>query len=348
MSLESSPAVSRAVLRSDYFRRAPGPDSTREHREWLHFCVRASTVDVLVNFSLIDGPRVAGDLADERGYVTALVHDGAWSGGIVGFEPADLDVSRGRIDASFGPNRLRFEDGCFHVSTRSTDPEVTVDLVLSPEVLPALAHNVPMPGGARTSWLALPRLRASGLVQVGGRVHVVDAAPAYHDHNWGYEVGGDCAWQWGYLTPDDPASPWSCVFVRIGDRMRAATWMQGLFLWRGQNPLVGFRGREVTAREEGLLRQDRIPKFPAAAALISPGSCADVPRTLVVTGGTRSDHLEYRFESSDIAQVVLPEGDGRPTVINEVRGTACIRGVVAGERVEAKGPVFAEFVEVRP
>ena len=347
MALSLAGPVGRAVLRSDYFRRAPGArERPREHREWLHFCVCAPTVDVLVNFSVVDEPAAAHTRADGRGYVTALVHDGNWSGGITGIDPRALDVARGRIDASFGASGLRFVDGRFHISARSGDPEVVIDLVLSPSVFPSLAHNVPMPGGVRTSWLVLPRLAASGTVEIGGRPHAIHAAPAYHDHNWGYEAGSDCAWQWGHFTPDDPACPWSCVFVRIGDRMRTESWQKGLFLWRGPSPCIGFRGREVSVREHGLLRQERMPKFPAVAALVSPGTCADVPRTLLVTGEAGRDRLEYRFDSADIAQVVLPQGEGRPTVINEVRGTARIEGVVGGERVTGTGRAFAELVEV--
>ena len=346
MSLGAA-AISRAVRRLDYFRRAPQVGRKREHREWLHFCVRAPEVDVIVNFSLLDDPFPSPNADRERGYVMTLVHDGSWSGSMAAVASDVLDVRRGRIDAGFAGDRVEFAGDAFHIATRSAELDLAVNLVLSPLVLPAIAHNVPIPGGARTSWLALPRLSASGLVRVNGRVHTILGAPAYHDHNWGYEVGGDCSWQWGYLAPEDPVSPWSCVFVRIGDRLRAGTWMQGLFLWRGAEPCMGFRGRELAVREEGLLRQERIPKFPAPAALIVPGSCADVPRRLAVSGAANDDVLEYTFECVDIAQVVLPEANLQRTVINEVRGNARIEGVIGGERVMATGRSFAEFVEVR-
>jgi hypothetical protein len=342
LALAGIEAISRAITRSDYFRRAPrlGGEPSG-HREWLHFCVRGDGVDVLVNFSLSDDTSAGA----EQGHVATLVHAGGWTGSVDAFEGASLSVSRGSIDGSFGANRVRYNGKAFEVVTRSLDPRLDVDLAFSPAVLPAVAHNMPLPSGARTSWLAIPRLTVSGTVRLGDRVHSVHGAPGYHDHNWGRGLGSDFAWEWGYLAPRDAGSPWSCVFVRVGDRMRTSTWMQGLFLWRGSQPHRGYRGPELEVTTDGLLRQTFVPKFPGVASILCPGAFADVPRTLLAEGRADGDRVGFRFEATDVAQIVVPEDDARRTIINEVRGTATLHGVVGGERVAVEGDAFAEFVQ---
>ena len=52
-------AITRAIRRSDYFRRSErGSGTEADHKEWMHFCVHGPGVDVLINFSLVDDVRL--------------------------------------------------------------------------------------------------------------------------------------------------------------------------------------------------------------------------------------------------------------------------------------------------
>ncbi|WP_437564858.1 hypothetical protein [Sorangium sp. So ce542] len=339
--------VRQALLRADYLRRSPasvgGPGG---HKEWLHFCVYGPQIDVLVNFSLCDDVRTGAAPSAELARVTVLVRGEGWDGDVDLYAPADVTVRAGHIDAAFGQSTVVFRDGEYHISAALRERPIAVDLRLRPASMPSLANNVQLDPGPPINWLVVPRLFASGTVTVAGRQTRLEGAPAYHDHNWGhFSWGRDFAWEWGFGLPHEPGCPWSLVFARLSDRAHTRAFTQALFLWKGARQHRVLRAQDLEIRHEGHLRPARILKLPRVMALLSPDLLPDVPRRLHIQGEADGDWMECVFESSDCAQVIIPnDQDLGVTIINEVSGAVRLSGLVRGETVSMEGRAIFEFL----
>jgi hypothetical protein len=95
----------------------------------------------------------------------------------------------------------------------------------------------------------------------------------------------------------------------------------------------------------GRLRPRRLFKIPRVMGLVSPEALPDVPRWVEMRARGDGDELRYRFEASDLAQVVIPsERDLGVTIINEVTGTSTLEGRIRGERIDFRGRAVCEFL----
>jgi hypothetical protein len=343
-------AIARAVRRRDHFRRSPFAIGGRGgHKEWHHFCVQGPDVDLLVNFSASDDVRPAARAGAELPRVTCLVRDGrTWDGDVEAFGPEDASIAPGDIDIAMGQNRLRFVDGRYHLDVAMTDRPLRAHVELEPRVLPAMAPNIPLPNGPPLHWVIVPRLAVtSGWVSVAGRRRELTGGMAYHDHNWGHFLWGHAfAWTWGFALPADPAVPWSVAFVRLTNRLRTRALAQGLFLWRNAGMPRVFREDDLHVRASlDPLRADRVLKIPRVMGLVSPDAAADVPRWVEFRAAVGRDVVELRFEAADVVQVVIPsETDASVTIINEVAGSAEVRGRVDGASIAFGGRAVCEFL----
>lgn len=332
---------------SDWLRRSPFlRGGAQGHKEWWHFAAYAPGLDVLVNFSLVDDARPGAPAGQEFARVTVLVRDEAWDGDVELVPIERVEAPGGGLSMRFGEHRAAFVDGAYHLKVALARRPISVDLVLRPEVLPSVAHNIPLDAGPPIHWLVVPRCRAEGSVTVGGVTHALADAPAYHDHNWGHFAWGrDFAWEWGFGLPPGRENPWSMVFVRLSNRAHTLARMQALFLWRGAWQHRVLRGDEVTITREGFLRPARVLKVPRAMALVSPSPATDVPARLIVEARGGGDRVRCVFTAHDLAQVVIPnDHDPGNTLINEVGGAVSVEGEVRGERVAMEGRAVFEFL----
>jgi hypothetical protein len=332
----------------DYFRRSPSRLLGRaEHKEWQHFIVHTEAVHLLVNWNLIDDRWATDPRRAEVARLIVLARRGAWDGDVERFDAAEVQVEPGRIDARFGRSTLRFEGGRYLLSIALRDRPIEAELSLVPTTLPLLSASQPLTRDRSLSWLFVPRLVAHGSITVGGERVTVEAAPAYHDHNWGHFLwGDDFSWEWGSALPWDPAAPFSVVHVRMADRGRSATRYQGLFLWRGRDPLRIFRDEEIRVHYQGTLESPRPLRVPRIMAMLAPGTASDVPRRLEVVARGEGDEIHLVFEAEDVAQVVMPSEHALEglTVINEVSGHVTMTGHARGVKVAMEGPGVFEFL----
>jgi hypothetical protein len=341
--------VATAVDSIDYLRRSPhaagGPGS---HKEWLHFVVHAEGMDLLVNFSVVDDTRIDHDTTRELPRIVVLVRDRGWDGAIELFATGECEIARDRIRLRYGDNRVEFRDGVFYLHGRLRHRPIRFDLALRPLVVPAPCNNIRLELDRRPiNWMVVPRLVAHGSVEIHGRVHRIDDAPAYHDHNWGhFQWGGDFAWEWGFALPVVRENPWSVVYVRLSNRTRTRCYKQGLFLWHGESIARVLREFDMRVTLEGLLRTGSLFKLPGVMNVIDPGCDADVPRVVECRAEGGGDVAEFRFEAEDVAQVCIPNDtdDDGLTIINEVSGRMVANGVVGGHRLSLEGPGMFEFV----
>lgn len=338
-------AIAHAIERADWLRRSParlgGPGG---HKEWLHFCVYADGVDVLVNFSFVDDVRAGAWRQDGR--LTMLVRERTWHGAVERFAAHDVVARGGGIDVRLGANHVRFADGAYHVVAAFGGGACAVDLRLEPVAMPSIVNNVKVGDGAPINWLVVPRLVADGVVLLGERRYEVRGALAYHDHNWGhFGWGRDFAWEWGYGLPDDRTQPWSLVFVRLSNRAHTRAMMQGAFFWKDHRERRVFRDRDLEIEHEGLLRARRLCKIPGPMALVHPETSTGIPERLVFKGVADGDRIDGSFTCEDVAQVIIPnDRDLGVTVINEVGGRLAVHGRIAGDEVHIDGRAIFEFL----
>jgi hypothetical protein len=309
--------------------------------------VHTESVHLLVNFNLIDDRWALDPRRAETARLIVLARADGWDGDVDRFDEGEVDVIPGGMSARFGRNAMWFEGGRYLLSIALRGRPITAELELVPTTVPALSANQPLSSDRSLSWAFVPRLVARGTISVGSRAERVEAAPAYHDHNWGHFLwGDDFSWEWGSALPWDAGNEWSLVHVRMADRGRSVARYQGLFLWRGAQPFRIFRDDEVRVTHEGCFDIERPLKIPRVMAMLSPGKASDVPRRMDVFARGDGDELHVRFEPEDVAQVVMPSEHDLEgvTTLNEVSGHVTIDGRVRGARVEMEGPGVFEFI----
>ena len=340
-------AIERVFEQQGYLRRSPGAYvKQRGFKEWLHFAVHAPGLDMLINFSVVDDLRPQAAHGAEIGRVICMTKDHCWDGDLDQYQPDSVSMRAGHFDVRFGDCRAIYRDGKIHLSGSLQRRPITFDLELTPLVVPTPAFNIQLNQCPAIHWLVLPRLSARGSVSVSGRVHELDAAVAYHDHNWGgFPWGGDFAWEWGAGAPLAADNPWTMVFVRLTDRGHCSDLTQSIFLWKGPRQHRLFRGHELVVWHEGLLRPERVFKLPRVMAQVAPGTATDIPKRLCMRGDGNGDQLHCVFEADDVGQVIIPnDRDLGVTIINEVSGTLAMHGNVHGEAIHLECPAIFEFL----
>jgi hypothetical protein len=337
------------ATRASYFRGpvvSADPEGNAPFKEWLHFCVLAPDVRLLVNMSLVARPGKNGNPSNVDARVIVLAEvDGEWTGGLDEIQPVDLEFVPGRVDSRFGGTSLRVRLAAFELALEPKGVPLSARLRLEPTTIPLLRPKTVL-GSAVVSWLATPRLRASGSIMVKGRPHFLIDAPAYHDHNWGHwRWGREFFWQWAFGAPSSRDDQWTAVFYRMFDRSRTVEHARALLLWRDQNLFRVFRDDEIEVHEGGFLRAQKILKIPPVMGLLAPQLSTDVAARLSVEARSAGDVVQLTVDNRDLAQVIVPNDvDLGSTIINEVVGTFALSGDVQNIAVGSRGQSFYEHV----
>jgi hypothetical protein len=80
-------------------------------------------------------------------------------------------------------------------------------------------------------------------------------------------------------------------------------------------------------------------------ALVAHELTTDVPLSFEINAVRAADWVHCRFESDDLAQIIIPnELDLGVTIINEVSGALALQGQLKGETVSLQGRGFFEFL----
>lgn len=343
---------------SDHWRSAPGRrqadalEAAALHKEWQHFCVFDREVELLANWSVMDGVQTRADTGGEVPRVAVLARDASgWVGELERFEPGEIDVRPGGVSARFGPHRMALDDRGYRLSIALRSGALRAELAFEPLATPALTNNVPLAFGGTIRWLIVPRLRVHGEIRVRDRLHRIDGALGYHDHNWGpFHWGADFAWDWAIALPERAETPWSVVLTRLTDRGRLRSISDGLLLWCDHALVRGFRGAQVEVESQGRLRTAERPlRVPRAAWLASAGESSPAPERYVVRARGGGDRLDLVLEARDVAQIAIPNdapGDDGLSLLTEVHARATVEGEVRGRRVAFEGPALLELIHV--
>ena len=152
------------------FVRAPVLATARPDgfKEWHHFVVHRPGWRLLVNFSLTSERR-PGRASRLVPRVIVIVHQRRWTGAIVRFDPADLDVTADLGTLLIRGNRMSVGAPGYRVVVALPEHGLRGELRLAPASRPFMVNNQQI-GDGRLSWLFVPRLRADGWFSVDGRL----------------------------------------------------------------------------------------------------------------------------------------------------------------------------------
>ncbi len=335
--------------RTDYWRRpgAMGEDGSGA-KEWSYFCVATDNFKLLLNFSLTAEARDGTTVEVPR--LVIMLRDGTrWSGSVDSFDLAACRVRAGDLETRFGPHALTFRDGNYHIEIDGAG-QFSARLTLTPESRPALARSVRLSPRGPMRWLVVPRLSASGTLNLGSAHFQVVSAPAYHDRNWGhFPWGGDFSWEWIVLLPVDAAVDWTIVYMQIADRGRNRLFSRSIMAWHRHAPTRVFHAADIAVNCAGYLRPGHIVRVPAVAALAAHGGAADIPARVLIRAACGRDSLTLDLRHDDYAQLCMPNDDGCAlTLLSEVRSRAIVSGSLGGEMVDYESLAIAEYNHAAP
>jgi hypothetical protein len=268
-----------------------------------------------------------------------------WHGHVESFADADVRGRIGEFDVCFGDTSVCWDGEAFVLKLRA--PELFADLVMTPLIPPTGTSSVSFGPYHRMQWVAVPRLSARGEVRIGARRWHLRDEPAYHDHNWGhFRWGTDLAWEWGFVHPLDPRSPWTITFVRVSDGKRHKTLSQGMLIWKYGAHLRTFQNHELDFELVGTHRGARPLTVPQVMTLLVSGGATGVPEQLRVRGRGLDDEIELVFHTESKARIAVPSDDDPfdYVLLNEASGRAQVRGRVAGELIAFEGTAIVELV----
>lgn len=336
-----------AVLASSDFLRAPLLSAARPEgfKEWHHFVIHGPDFRLLINFSLNNEVFGNGQtrLAPR---VVVIAHDQKWTGVIERFDASVLDVSADLGELTIGENRMAVLPDGYLVSIDLPDRDIRGELHFTSASRPFVVNNQPV-GDGRMCWLFVPRLRAEGWLQIGGREHRFTDELAYHDHNWGrFWWGDDFGWTWGTILPAKPGDPWSMVFLQMADRSRLRFLSQALYVWHHDEPAAIFRHAAVQMRSDGPLGRAADCTLPPPMRLLLDGQVPGVPARIDITATRVGDSVHAEFRSQSYARLAQPSEKclDRSTVLCETAGTARASGSINGEDVDFVGTGVFEFL----
>lgn len=325
--------------------RPPSPlDPTAPlYKDWLHLNVmhHPSGCVGLINVSLHGAP----EDPRSRAIGAALVHvpGVGWVGNleIKGFG----EVALGR--ASIGLERValavHYPSGALAASVRDPAHSLAVNLTATPTAGPVVVEERLPLGSGWISWYAVPRLALSGEWVVGEQRMSLEAASAYHDHNWGrWRWGDDMGWEWGCFLAPSPGAAF--VLSRVTDRSHRRLGSPSLTV-QAEGLRRTFNGPSVRLEYEGALDDTRRRLPGALAALHQDRAGLRLPKTLRVEAGDGLDRVVVEFDARAAAQLIAAEPLARGyAFIHEMPGAFTYSGLMGGRELGGAGLGILEHV----
>ncbi|AKK27205.1 hypothetical protein [Mycobacterium sp. EPa45] len=334
------------LARSDFL-RTPVLATARPawFKEWHHFVIHGHGVRVLINFSL-NNEVFDADEVRLAPRVIVIAYDQNWTGAIERFDAHAVDLSADLGELTIGGNRMAVQSDGYRVSISLPDKQIRGEVHFTPTSQPFVVRNEPA-GDGRISWLFVPRLRAQGWLQIGGRQHRFEDDLAYHDHNWGrFRWGDDFGWTWGTILPTGSTDPWSMVFVEITDRNWLRSISRSLYVWHHDEPAAIFRHAAVQTLSCGRFSRPADCTLPPPMRLLLDGEVPGVPERIDITANRAGDTVRAEFHSRSYARLAQPSEVrlDRSIVLCETDGTVRASGTIRGEAFDFVGTGVFEFL----
>ncbi len=245
-----------------------------------------------------------------------------------------IEFSTRSPDVRFGPHTVQLVDDPARYRVRARlpaldgGPPLEVDVELQPA--PG-RYFPPVELAASDSFLSgyvVPALRAdaSGRVCQGEVCLSVEATIGYHDHNWG--TWGGVVWDWG-------AAHAGAFDVLYGG-------VHGVAAEEARRHGVRFLGYVVDSLGVAAVLEPHELIYSDEQTIEHDGRAVVAPRRLRWSAVQGSDSLLADIELARIALSRLRLGADADVYFAQMQGTLALSGVLAGRRVDARGPGFFE------
>ena len=311
----------------DRFHLPPRPDST--WAEWHYFNVALGPAEWWYITYLIGGEVPQGNWGGQL-LVTHRRPDGQ-------YERFNFSVSRDRIrfdtagaDLTLGDSWVRQRDGTYQLRARARDD--TGPLQIDVNLEPAANRYFPpvvLRDAELLSGYVVPALQAtaSGRICVAARCQNFNAAPAYHDHNWG--VWRDVTWEWGAARGRELSLLYGGVYGPERAREAEGGTIDSPFFLA----IVDSLGvRQV-------LRFGRIGYQGSRS--VSAGSRAEAPERFSLVAGREADTVRLEVRVLDALATEMSATEFRRAFL-QMRGEFHFSGRVGGRLVADSGTGFFE------
>jgi hypothetical protein len=315
-----SPDASRLYDELDRFHLPPEPDSA--WGEWDYFNVVTQPGEWWYITLL-----VAGDIPGKWGgqvLITRRAPDGRYERYQSRLAPPQIALDTTRAELTMGASSLRQRDGIYQLDARATGAagDTRVHLEIRPfrhrYFPPVELREQPLLSGYVVPGLVA---NASGTVCVLDRCRRIDAAPAYHDHNWGVWRG--VSWEWGAARGTSLALLYGGLYTAESDSA-AAPFFLAVVDSLGVRQILRFR----TIRYAGTRAAE-------------PAGAVKAPTWFEIVAGRDADSIRLRVDVEDaLASRMRAAGLGRHFL--QMRGRFAVRGRIAGDVVADSGGGFFE------
>ena len=340
-------SLEQIVQQADYWRgSSPEAQLTATQvpfKEWQHFVIFGPGWVLVFNLNLDGG--IHGCSEKPKARVITIFSDERWLGQVD--KCAQPELKRGSIAANFSDAGMQWRAGGYDIWQRK--PGIKIEAHLKPVAIPSLTHNIPLGAGSSLSWCLVPRLSASGWVEIEGKKTFFENLGAYHDHNWGrFHWGGDFSWEWGCALPEDPENPWTFVYARMNSKDRnAITATSAFVLYKGRHVRY-FRNAEVAFSTSGEADPHIAGRIPAAAALLLADEDYDIAETTAIRARRGADWVDAEVKADIRGQVLVPSELAYCKVVrlNEATARVNVKGHCAGRDISFEGPGLLEVVRV--
>lgn len=328
----------------DHLRPPPPFDPwAAAYKDWLHLNVldHASGNVGLINVSLHGAP----DDPRSRAIGTALVHvpGRGWIGNLEIRTLNDAAIGRASICLEHVALTIDHSSGAVMASVQAGENGLSARLTARAATSPIIVEEQIPFGHGWISWFAIPRLTLSGEWTVGGERFDLQAASAYHDHNWGrWHWGDDLGWEWGcFLTPMPGVA---FVISRTTDRAHRRLGHPSLAIHAGDKRRTFARPAiELSYSAELATISRRLPG--ALAALHQDRARLRLPQRLLLRADDGTDQVTVEFTARAAAQLIA----GDPAVrgygfIHEIAGEFICDGKLGDLEINGKGLGVLEYV----
>jgi hypothetical protein len=314
----------------DHFHLPATPDST--WAEWHYFNLVTSPEEWWYLTFLVGGALSADSgKAGPWGGRVMITHrraDGHYDRFTTQAEPRAIVFDTSRADVKVGESSVEQRSGTYHLRVRVPSSRVSMDLRITPAAN-RYFPPVELQDDAFISGYVVPGVvaSASGTICRQSRCSRIDAAPAYHDHNWG--VWRDVTWEWGAARGKELSLLYGGVYGPARDTTEQASSATSPFFLTVWDSL-GVRQ---------VLRFDRIHyrrNRSAAGSFAAPA-----PTSFSIMASRESDSLRLRVRVIEALPTRMETGAYQRTFF-QMRGELRLDGRLSGTMIADSGAGFFE------
>lgn len=317
------------------------------YKEWQHFNVFDRRLFLMLNFSL------TGNIFSKRGIAAVSCIAGSTLGrlsyGVESQGTKDIRVSHLRPDVSFGKNAITFDDNehIYLIHARLDTIGVTADLSFDIISQPVSAFARPF-GSASIGWIAIPRLRVNGSMQIGRDMYHIKNGIGYHDHDWGYFNWGEAVgWEWGIFS-ENRKDGLTIVVDQRTSGIRNQVHSKVIYVYQGRKIV-----RIFSDKVEFVFNGNFIGKketTPGTMRILFPYQSTLMPKTFVIKAKDStfgSEKITIVFTPRRLIQFIVPDPNMQgETQLNQLLGDIKINLHIEGLNIS--GSLLGYFESVGP